>query len=177
VIIPRHSTWAGATVYQSPNNATGVVDHFSKRVTLRKYTATQGWQCNGLAVAGEPELFDFWCVIKPTTSRSKTNRTVLDEGGEYSGGEWRLYYNPYHANHPEEGLQLQLSDDESDYSGFADVIEYQGNLWIVREHQKIDVDYGESEKLYIGKATIERWAAPVDTNTFSNESAGHYVIK
>lgn len=188
--INQHSVWANATVYQNPdaadtpqetrpNNAAGAVDHFSKRVTLRKYTAPEGWQCNGLAVAGEPELIDFWCAIKPATSRSKVNRTILDEGGEYIEGEWLLFYNPYHAKHPADGIHLQQSSDVSDYSGFADVIEYQDALWIVREHQRLDIDYGENEKLYVGKATIVRWADPVHTSTSddSKASSGHYQLR
>jgi hypothetical protein len=187
VTINQNSVWQQAKVYRNPpvadtpketrpNNVDGAVNHFSKKVTLRKYTAPKGWQCNGLALSGEHESFDFWCAIKPATSRTKTNRTMLDIGGEYSEGEWLLFYNPYHKNHPKQGIHLQLSDAASDYSGFADVIEYQNKLWIVREFEKLDVDYGDSYRLYIGKATIEEWANPTHNTKQSPLSGGHYKL-
>ena len=188
VTINQHSFWENSTVYRnpniantphgsSPNDAVGAVDHFAKRATLRKYNAPEDWKCNGLAALGEPELFDFWCVIRPSKTRSEIPHSVLDSGGEYQEGGWLLLYNPYHESHPEQGTHLQLSDAEADYSGFADVIEYQNKLWIVRKHQRIDIDYGDSENLYIGKASIERWNEPSHTSSHNPKTSGHYQIK
>lgn len=185
--VNQHSPWQQATVYCNPavqntplgalpNNISGTVQHFSKPVKLLKFVSPEGYaHCDGVPTRGEPVALDFWCVIKPVSNAtSQIQHTKQTERGEYAEGAWLLYYDPFHPNHPGTGIHLQMSDAvNSDYSGFADVIEYQDRQWIVRSLTKLDIDYAPHVERYIGKALIELWAAP--SHTASPESVSHVI--
>lgn len=185
--INQQAFWKSAKVYKSPevsdtpketrpNNAIGSLDHFSKPVTLLKFTNPDDWDCAGIAERGEPEIHKFWCVIQSLSSQQYAEKTISSKQGEYTEGLLKLTYNPFHPSHPESGLHLQLSQDESaDYSGFADVIEYQGKAWAVRQLTKMDVDYGEDYEKYAGKAVLKLIEAPVNERT--TPSQGHYELR
>ena len=71
---------------------------------------------------------------------------------------------PIKKKHPPEGIHLHLTNPRNeqtlDYSGFADIIEYNSLLWKVTEHNSYDIAYGEGKE-YMGKATIERYKPSV----------------
>lgn len=182
------SNWATAKISYSqqrisdapyerrPSNATGAVDHFSKKVKLRKYKAPEDHKCNGQARLGDYETVDFWCVINIPTSGSKGLEAIKESNGERSEGYLSFYYNPFFEEHPDEGIHLQLADSEtSDYNGFSDIIEYQGLLWSIKSLVKIDVDYDGNEKYYLGMGEMRKWSEPT---VISSEAAstGHYAI-
>ena len=115
-------------------------------------------------------------MIKPLSPQQYGEKTKHHKSGEYVEGSFNLTYNPYHEKHPTEGIHLQLSSESNtDYSGFADVIEYQGKAWAVSQHTRLDIDYGDEEKEYIGKAVIKLIKDPV--NDSHVETSGHYQIR
>lgn len=152
---------------RSPNSAIEAIDHFSKPRKIRRYVNPLGYINNGFPLKGEPEIIELWCMIRTIwAGRKEESYDVFDNGNIRTEGSLALYYNPYHEHHPEEGIHLHLSNPRSeettDYSGFADIIEYNSLLWKVTEHNTYDVSYG-SGKEYMGKATISRYKEPIES--------------
>lgn len=146
---------------RSPHSAIGAIDHFSKPRVLRRYSEPLGYLNNGVANKGEYETIEFWCFIRPPwASRKNESYDVSEIQGVRTEGLLAVYYDPYHENHPPEGIHLHLSNARSietmDYSGFADVVEYKGLLWKVITHDTFDTAYDDGVE-YMGKATMERY--------------------
>lgn len=143
---------------RTPNSSIETINHFSKPRKLRQYANPEGYGDDGFAKEGEYETLEFWCFIRTVWADKKDG--LIDNynnDGVITEGRLALYYNPYHINHPKEGIHLHLSNPRSeitkDYSGFADVIEFDGLLWKVVKHNLYDVSYNDGHE-YIGKATI-----------------------
>lgn len=170
--------WANALVYQLPkivepvaesvSEVSGVIRHFAKPATLRQYNNPSGFDDNGLLDAGDYRSKVLWCVIKPAVG-AKGLSTQLDERGFYDQGMLALYYDPYHPQHNEPIHITPLSDNP-----FSDIVEYQGDLWVVRSLLKLELSDGR----YIGKATIEKWLNPKSNQSNPEIAAqAHYRIK
>ena len=160
---------------KSPNSAIETINHFSKPRLLLRYPNPEGYKDNGFAKKGNAEEIEFWCFILTLwAGRKEEAIDTTDAAGTITEGTLAVYYNPYHRNHPREGIHLHVSNPRSletmDYSGFADVLSYNGLLWKVTSHNSYDVSY-DTGKEYIGKATIERYA--VNSVTDSSIDTDH----
>jgi len=143
---------------RSPSSAIETIDHFSKPRILRRYANPYGYANDGYPKLGDYETIEFWCFIRSIWADKRDGVfDVYDQKGVVTEGRFALYYNPYNVNHPKEGIHLHLSNPRSeltkDYSGFADIIEFDGLLWKVIKHNIYDTAYDDGNE-YIGKATI-----------------------
>ncbi|MDB4461529.1 hypothetical protein N9043_01115 [bacterium] len=169
---------------RSPHSAIEAIDHFSKKRAIIRYPNPEGHFNDGFAKKGESEEIPFWCFIRTVWAGKKEEAyDVIDAGGIRTEGVMALYYNPYHQEHPKEGIHLHLTNHRSpeteDYSGFADLILYKNILWKVTEHNTYDQSYDDGNE-YMGKATIERYKPnivnDIDTDN-SSPARPKYTIR
>lgn len=172
-----------------PNRAIEAIHSRSKPRKLRRYSNPEGYNDQGIPKKGDYEEVELWCFIRTVWAGKKEEAyDVYENGGVRTEGIMTLYYDPYYFKHPSEGIHLHLTnprnEETKDYSGFADIIEYNGLLWKVIEHNSYDISYGEMKE-YMGKATIERFKPSVindsnyttDNSLLNNSTPRNYQIK
>ena len=175
---PYHDPLGGRTT----SSTIETINHFSKPYKLIRYPNPDGYQDDGIAKQGKPEEVTFWCFIRSVWAGKKEEAVdTYDTAGIKTKGYMSVYYNPYHPKHPREGIHLHLSKprsmDTMDYSGFADIIEYNGLQWRITSHNAYNVSYDEGVA-YMGKALMERYTndiikkSNVDTTT-----SQHFIYK
>lgn len=161
-----------------PNRAIEAIHTRSKKRIVRRYSNPEGYDNQGIPKKGEYEEVELWCFIRTVWAGKKEEAyDVMDTGGVRTEGVMALYYDPYYYLHPPEGIHLHLTnprnEETKDYSGFADVVEYNGLLWKVTEHNSYDISYGEMKE-YMGKATIERFKPSVINE--SNYTTDNFLV-
>lgn len=171
---------------RSPNSAIETVDHFSKKHSVRRYTKSEGYFDDGFPKSGEYETIDLWCFIRTIwAGKKEESYDVFEASGVKTKGIMALYYNPYNIHHPPEGIHLHLTNprnqETTDYKGFSDIIEYNGLLWKVIEHNSYDTSYGNDGNEYMGKAIIARYKEnPINDslyNTNNNNKHKNYRLR
>lgn len=152
---------------ERPSGAVDVIDHFSKPLIIRKYINPIGFDIkDGLNKKGGYVTETLWCVLRPISSGLNGINGVNSIGGKDLKSEWWLYYNPFHKAHGlGKHLQIAAKSNNTDYSGFSDEIEYQGEVYAVTSLKKIDAynfeqgsetEFQDGGEKYIGKCHIKR---------------------
>ena len=153
----------------TPYGSREAVLAFSREYSIRKYTSPETFNSiDGMPRYGEYITLPFWCI--PYIDRIDSKNS---ESGEYNDGLMKIIYLPDHPKH-EEPIYLQTSEnDNSDYNGFDDIIECNGNLWSINNHWMMDVGVKDHDQ-YICRASLILHVEKEYLKPEPVESFGHY---
>lgn len=151
-----------------PFLSSDAVIHHSRKLKVFRFTNPEFYNSeDGFPRFGSAETGFIYAVV--TDQQYDGVHTSHGERGDLT---LNLVYLPNHPKHETEVYLNPADSSNHEYSGFADVVEYAGELYSVDKHWKLDAGVGEKDQ-FICRASLVKYnhdySLDDDVETF-----GHY---